>query len=115
MQTVKKYNQKTPTIPVRSSFSFRRQTADDEGEKDIVQKKKERESVCVCGRTPERNDLHCASSSSLSLSLSPALNPPQVKEREDSKDTGQNEEERDLQNEGGGGGGGGGRRVEKHE
>jgi hypothetical protein len=45
----------------------------------------------VCGRTPERNDLLCASSSS-SLSLSPALNPPQVKEREDSKDAGQNED-----------------------
>ncbi len=71
MQPVKKYNQKTPKIPVRSSFSFWRQTADDEGQKKIVQKKRERECVCVCvcGRTPERNDLLCASSSSLSLSL----------------------------------------------
>jgi hypothetical protein len=64
---------------------------------------------------PPRETTYFALLLLLSLSLSPALNPPQVKEREDSKDAGQNEEERDLQNEGGGGGGGGGRRVEKHE
>jgi hypothetical protein len=47
------------------------------------------------------------------LSLSPALNSPQVEEREDSKDAGQNEESRDLQNAAEGGGGR--RRAEKHE
>jgi len=91
MQTVKKYNQKTPTITVRSSFSFRRQTADDEGQKRIVQKKRER--VCVCVWKDPRAEATYFALLLLLLSLSPpALNPPQVEEREDSKDAGQNEE-----------------------
>jgi len=79
MQTVKKYNQKTPTITVRSSFSLRRQTADDEGQKKIVQKKRERERECVCVEGPPGETTYFALLLLLSLSLSPppALNLPQ--------------------------------------